>query len=518
MKVTDGKPLPAEVLQQVVRKTDGVPLFVEELTKMVLESGLLREHGDGYELVGPLPPLAIPTTLHDSLMARLDRLAVVKEVAQLGATLGRMFSYALLQAVSPLDQGALQRALARARGRRAPLPTGRATAGDVRLQARPHPGRGLPVLAQEHPAGVPSTHCAGAGGAVSRDRRDPAGTVGASLHRGGAHSTSRSLLAPSWAAGPPAVRANQEAIQHLTKGLEVLATLSDTPERAAHELTLRIALGAPLMATKGYASSEVAHTYARVRELCQQIGETPQLFSVLLRLHVFYLVRGEFHIARELGEQCLHLAQHRHDPVHLLEAHYALGSALFWLGELADARTHFEHSIALYDPQQRHSVANITDTMVTNLSYLSWLLWLLGYPIQALHTSQKALARARQLSHPYSLAFALSFSVRVRHACAELHEIDEQTEELTTLGNTQGFPYWVAVATIWRGWIVTEQGRARRRDGAAPPGPHPLLLPRLRAAADVLAGPAGRGVRERGTRRRGAAGRGRSPCRSAHER
>jgi predicted ATPase len=145
--------------------------------------------------------------------------------------------------------------------------------------------------------------------------------------------------------------------------------------------------------------------------------------------------------------------------VHLLEAHYALGSALFWLGQLAAARTHFEHNIALYDPQQRHSVANITDTMVTNLSYLSWLLWLLGYPMQALHTSQKALARARHLSHPYSLAFALSFSVRVRHACAELHEIDEQTEELTTLGNTRGVPYWVAVATIWRGWIVTEQGR-----------------------------------------------------------
>jgi predicted ATPase len=253
--------------------------------------------------------------------------------------------------------------------------------------------------------------------------------------------------------------ANQEAIQHLTKGLDVLATLPDTPERAAQELTLRIALGAPLMAMRGYASAEVADTYARARELSQQIGDTPQRFSVLLRLHVFYLVRGEFHSARELGEQCLQLAQYHHDSVHLLEAHYALGSALFWLGELAEARTHFERSIALYNPQQRHSVANITDTMVTNLSYLSWLLWLLGYPMQALHTSQKALERARHLSHPYSLAFALSFSVRVRHACAARRDIDEQAEELTHLGNTQGFPYWVAVATIWRGWILTEQGR-----------------------------------------------------------
>jgi predicted ATPase len=141
--------------------------------------------------------------------------------------------------------------------------------------------------------------------------------------------------------------ANQEAIGYLTKGLEILATLPDTPERSQHELTLHIALGAPLMAMKGYATPDVAHASARARELCQQIGETPQLFSVLLRLHVFYLVRGEFHIARELGEQGLHLAQNGHNPVHLLEAHYALERALFWLGELAAARRHFGHSIAL---------------------------------------------------------------------------------------------------------------------------------------------------------------------------
>jgi class 3 adenylate cyclase/tetratricopeptide (TPR) repeat protein len=457
-KVTDGKALPAEVLQQVVRKTDGVPLFVEELTKMVLESGLLRECGDGYELIGPLPPLAIPTTLHDSLMTRLDRLAVVKEVAQLGATLGRTFSYALLQAVSPWNQGALQRALAQLVDAELLYQRGvppqatyifkHALIQDTAYQSllkstrQQSHQRIAQVLEAQFPETVETQP------ELLAHHYTEAGLTAQAVrywHQAGQRAHQRS--------------ANQEAIQHFSKGLEVLATRPETPDRVTQELTLRIALGAPLMATKGYASSEVAHTYARARELCQQLGETPQLFSVLLRLHVFYLVRGEFHNARELGEQCLHIAQHSHDPVHLLEAHYALGSALFWLGDLATARTHFEHSIALYDPQQRHSVANITDTMVTNLSYLSWLLWLLGYPDQALRTSQKALARARQLAHPYSLAFALSFAVRLHHARAEIHHIQQQTEELTSLGSTQGFPYWVAVATIWRGWIAMEQGR-----------------------------------------------------------
>src|SRR5262249_34571987 len=112
LRVTGGKPLPAEVVQQIVAKTDGIPLFVEELVKTILESGLVREEAECYVLSGPLPPLAIPATLQDALMARLDRLAPVKDVVQLGAVLGREFSYALLRAVSPLDEAKLQQALA----------------------------------------------------------------------------------------------------------------------------------------------------------------------------------------------------------------------------------------------------------------------------------------------------------------------------------------------------------------------------------------------------------------------
>ena len=184
-QVAHGKALPPEVVEQIVAKTDGVPLFVEELTKMVLESGLLQEQDERYALTGPLPPLAIPTTLHDSLMARLDRLATVKGLAQLGATLGREFSYALLQAVSPWDEATLQQGLHQLVEAEFLYQRGLPPQATYRLQACPDPGHGLSVVAAEHPPAVPPAHCPGVGGAVSRDRRDAARTAGPSLHRGG---------------------------------------------------------------------------------------------------------------------------------------------------------------------------------------------------------------------------------------------------------------------------------------------------------------------------------------------
>jgi predicted ATPase len=163
-QVAGGKPLPAELLRQLVAKADGVPLFIEEMTKSVLESGLLQETDGHYELIGPIPALAIPATLHDSLMARLDRLGVAKSVAQLGATIGRQFAYEVLQAVSSPDEEA-------GRGGAA-LPARHTTTGHLYVQARPDSGRGVSVVAAEHTAAAPSTDCPGAGDTVSRDGRD----------------------------------------------------------------------------------------------------------------------------------------------------------------------------------------------------------------------------------------------------------------------------------------------------------------------------------------------------------
>ena len=196
-QVARDKKLPSEVVDQIVAKTDGVPLFVEELTRMVLESGLLREGEERYELNGPLPPLAIPTTLHDSLMARLDHLAAVKSLAQLGATLGREFSYQLLQAISPWDAADHAVGTPATRGGRVPVSARDPAGVDLSLQARPDPGRRLSVVAAEDPPATSRAHCPGAAGPVSRGGRSPARTRGPPLHRGGAAGSCRPALATS---------------------------------------------------------------------------------------------------------------------------------------------------------------------------------------------------------------------------------------------------------------------------------------------------------------------------------
>ncbi|MBI3797632.1 MAG: AAA family ATPase, partial [Deltaproteobacteria bacterium] len=313
-QVTRGKALPPEVLQQIVAKTDGVPLFVEELTKMVLESGLLREVGDHYELTGPLPPLAIPSTLHDSLMARLDRLVPVREIAQVGAVLGREFSYELLHALSPLDEGALQQGLRqlvktelvyqRGMPPQATYVFKHALVQDTAYQSL------LKSTRQQYHRKI----------AHVLEKRFSETTENQpellAHHYTEAGLTAQAL--PYWQkAGQRASQrsAYTEAVSHLTKGLQLLQALPETPERIQQELTLQLTLGTALQATQGYATPEVGRVYARARELCGQVGETPQLFSALWGVKVFYIVRAELQTARELGEQLLRLAKTVQDPV-----------------------------------------------------------------------------------------------------------------------------------------------------------------------------------------------------------
>ena len=279
-----------------------------------------------------------------------------------------------------------------------------------------------------------------------------------------------------WQAAENALRrcAYQEAINHLIKGLALLKTLPDTFARTQQELTLQVTLGAALITTKGYAAPEVEKTYARARELCQQIGETPQLFAVLWGLWVFYFVRGELETARELGEQLFSLAQGVQDPALLLEAHVALGSTLFCLGELTPALAHLEQGIALYDPQQYGSHAFLygQDPGMVCLSWAAWTLWLLGYPDQALKRSHEALTLVQTLSHPPSLAYALGCAAVVHQLCGEGQVAQERAQAVIALSREQGFAFWVAMGTVLGGWALAEQeqreeGIAQMRQGLA---------------------------------------------------
>jgi TOMM system kinase/cyclase fusion protein len=472
-QVAHGKALPAEVVEQIVAKTDGVPLFVEELTKMVLDAGLLEEQADHYALTGPLPPLAIPTTLHDSLMARLDHLAAVKGLAQLGATLGREFPYDLLQAVSPWDEGTLRRGLQQLveaeflyQQGLPPQATYRfkhALIQDAAYQSllRSTRQRHHQHIAQVLEARFP-TLCATQPEVLAH------------------HFTEAGLREQAigyWQqAGQRAIErsANLEAIGHLTTALDVLKTLPDTPERTQHELTLYTALGVPLRATKGFGAPEVGQVYARARALCQQVEETPQLSPVLRGLWEYYELQGELQTARELGEQLLTLAQHVREEELLLVAHHVLGDTLVWLGEFAGARAHLEQGMVLYHPQQHRAHAFLYgyDSGVHGLSFGAWALWYLGYPDQALRRVHDALRLAQDVSHPFSLGFALAFAAWLHQLRREGHAAHERAAALIALATDQGFPFWDSWGTVLRGWALAEQGQcaegiAQLRQGIA---------------------------------------------------
>jgi class 3 adenylate cyclase/predicted ATPase len=472
--MTDGKTLPHEVLAQVVAKTDGVPLFVEELTKAILESGQLTTLDGHYALTGAVSTLAIPATLQDSLMARLDRLVTAKAVAQYAAVIGRQFAYALLATVSQLDEATLQREL------------GRLVAAEIVYQRGVRPQATYlfkHALLQDaaYQSLLKSTrqqyHQRIAHVLEAQFLETIEGQPELLAH----HYTEAGLAEqaiPYWQrAGQRAIQrsAYREAIGHLSKGLEVLTTLPSSPEHLQQELDLQLGLGPALVIIRGPASSAVEQAYARAQELCQQVGETPQRFPMLWGLWRFYNNRAEYQRARALGEQLLRLAQQAHDPALLLEAHHALWATLLWSGEFTSARAHLEQGRALYDPQQHHAHARLYgghDPGVCCRYHAAVSLWILGYPDQALQRMHEALTLAQTLAHPPSLASALDFATMLHQARREPHATHERAEALMALATEQGFAQQVAQATIMRGWALAAQGQeaagtAQMRQGLA---------------------------------------------------
>jgi predicted ATPase len=213
------------------------------------------------------------------------------------------------------------------------------------------------------------------------------------------------------------------------------------------------------MHTKGYAFPDVEEAYGRARELCQQVGDTPQLFPVLWGLWHFYIVRGKLQTAQELAAQLLSLAQRLHDPALLLEAHYAFGMSLFWRGELASAHAHFAQGIALYHPQQHrpHAFRFGQDPGMACLSAMAWIRQLLGYPDEALTRSQEAITLAQQQAHPFSLAFACTWAAFLYQLRRDAPAAQARAEAAIALATEQEFPFWRAIGAILRGWAHAAQ-------------------------------------------------------------
>ena len=459
LHLAGGKVLPAAVVQHIVTKTDGVPLFVEELTKMLLESGLLIEESDHYTLAGPLASLTIPATLQDSLMARLDQFNHAKEVAQLGAVLGREFSYDMLYAISPQDKPTLQAGLTQLvaaellyqRGR---PPRARYIFKHALIQDAAY-GSLLKSTRQQVHRQIAEV--------LERQFPDTVETQPELLAHHYSEAGRSAQALPYWQrAGQRAKErsAHVEAIGHLSRGLEVLQTLPQTAERRQQELEFQIERGLSLIVTKGQAAPEVGQAYTRARELCQQAADRPQLFRVLWGLWHFHVVRAELQTVQALGEQLLSVAQSFDDPTYRLGGHFVMGFGWTCIGEFAAGREHWEQAIVLYDAHlpEGHVSLYGSDLGVFCLSWASHALWHLGYPDQALAMSGRALALAQELSHPYSLALAFDYAAMLHQFRGEPGEVNARAEAAIALCTEHKFAYYMAWAILLQGWAVAEGG------------------------------------------------------------
>ena len=489
-ELAGGKDFPAEVLHQLIRMTDGVPLFVEELTKMILESGILKEDNGRYKLNGTMSHLAIPATLQDSLMARLDQLGSYKEVVQLAATIGRDFSYELIKELSPLDHEVLQQEL-----------TKLVKAGVLHQEGVPPKSQysfqqALIQDAAYHSVlkGTRQKYHQRIGKVLekrsSEDNRIHPEIIAHHYTEGGLTEEAISCWLK---AGQMATQrsANLEAINHLNKGLSLVHSLPDSKERNNRELTLQVALGVPMTATKGFAAQEVENVYARARELCQHLGDKAQLFRVLRGLWLFYLVRAELKTAHEIGMVLLGLADKAQESSLILQANLVLGLTLFYLGEFKLAKKHFEQGIEIYNPKEHQELAYVygDDPGVVCLTYSALVLWMLGYPDQAIKRDQEALTLAKDISHPFSLAVSLNFSARLHQCRRDGDTTLERAEATTRLSSEQGFTHWLTTGKILQGWAMAQKGKkgeaidmmreglsAWQAMGAEVSGPHCISL------------------------------------------
>jgi class 3 adenylate cyclase/predicted ATPase len=454
-----GKALPREVVDQIANRTDGVPLFVEELTKSVLESGFLREEADRYVLDRSLPPLAIPTSLHDSLMARLDRLSPVRRVAQIGAAIGREFSYVLLRAVSRIPEYELQSALSRLVASELVFQRGTppdavytfkhtlvqdATHGSLlratRQQLHAEIAEALETLSPERIESQPEVwaqHYAEAGLAEKS---------AAFWGKAGRRSASRSAMA--------------EAAAQFQKGLGQLALLPDTPERQRQELEYYSALGAVLQTVKGNAAPQTGQVFARARELWEQLGSPSEFLYVPQAQSRYHAQRGELDLALRLDEDLLALSRQRNDAGGLVLGHLSSGANLRIVGRFAQCRWHLEQVLTLYDATSHRSLifqAGIHPHVMSQAN-LGNVLFCLGFPDQALVYGEAAIDEARRLAHPPSLAVSLVYGTRLASLIGNNSVLSAWANQLVAMTTEQGFPQWRAQGAIYCGWVKVKNG------------------------------------------------------------
>ena len=453
----------------ILAKTEGNPFFIEEIVQGFVEQGVLVREGIGGEqppvarLARPLAEIQLPATVQAVLTARIDRLpAAEKALLQTLAVIGKTFAWSLLARVVMQPEEELLGRLAHLRAaefiyEQPAFPESEYTFKhaltqevaytslllDRRQALHERTAQAIEALYADRLA----EHYEALAHHYSRSGNTPKAVD--YLQRAGQQAAQRSVLA--------------EAITHLTAAVDLLQTLPESPERLQQALALHLSLGSTLsMARGGRASPDVQQAYSRAYALCQQVGETPQVFQALRGLCMFALTRAEHTRARDLAEQLLRLAQRWRDPAFESPACLVLGIVLWWQGECVAARDHLEAGLRLYDPQQHrgHVVLYGVDTAVACGVNLGLVLWALGSADQALQHLHRALALARDVAHPNTLQYALTFTAIGHHFRREARDVQEQAEMAIALINEQGLAgNFLALATCLQGWALAAQGQ-----------------------------------------------------------
>jgi class 3 adenylate cyclase/predicted ATPase len=464
-EIAADKTLPDELLEQILARTDGVPLFVEELTKSILESGQLTDAGDHYEYAGKSLNVSIPATLRDSLMARLDRYAPVKEIAQIGAAIGREFSYELISAVAPLETSTHDQALKQLTDsglafRRGTPPDATYTfkhalvqdaAYDSLLKSKRQKlhGRIAKVLEERFPA---ITHNEPEVLAYHEERAGL--TEQAIAHRllAGQRATSRS--------------ANVEAVRQLELALALLSSLTQTPHRDHMELRLRVALGNPLIAstTRSHASEEVRDNSAQAAKLCERVDDPALLFPALYGQCVQLHASGMHDEAWPVSERILMFANKYDDRVGKLTGYRMKGILKTMKGDLGEAKDCLQKVVSLYDPDADQDLRLVfgQDPYVAAQSYLSFVLSLMGYAQQAARLECKAIECAKGMDHPFSYAYSLCWTGCVATLVrGDISKVISRANELASVCKAEGFHHWFAMSQFVLAFAHRERSKKK---------------------------------------------------------
>jgi class 3 adenylate cyclase/tetratricopeptide (TPR) repeat protein len=460
--MTGGRVIPPEVQQTILAKADGVPLYIAALTENLLDVGLLAEGTNSGALGVPLIQLSIPDSLQALLMERIDRLGPAKEIIQVGAAIGREFSYELLRKIVDVTQAELQNALHSlgASGlifQEGEIPDAKFMFRHALIQDAAYstlPKKSRRVL-----------HTRIAKTLESRF----AERVSSEPELLGYHYEQAGLVEPAvqyWrlaAQRDVARSANIEALSHFDRALDVVKNLPAGPERDQVELNLLIARGAPLLSLKGYASDDIEHNYLRASSLSQGKPDSEQYFLSMWGLWVFHLVRGPLVKACSLAEDLLSWATHKQNPDLLIRAHESVGSTYSFLGRFDEAKAHLQEARVLYDPHRNASqvLPYTQDPGITARIMLARVLWVLGELDQVETLLTEAIAMARELEHPFTIAFTLVTASWVYSTLHDPQQTLRLTEEAIELSAKYSFEVPLAWAMSFQGWALAEQGEKK---------------------------------------------------------